>query len=91
MGRMMSGEDGRLPMHVPVVITDGGPWAEHDMACAVCQRRKAIVDVGTSVYQPCSSCQQAGYRLVWKRRWLRPLWKMMPPYRSDVFGSSRSA
>lgn len=52
-----------LDMHVPVVITDGGPWAVHDVACPVCRCRKAILVVETGVFLPCGACQRAGWSL----------------------------
>ena len=52
-----------LPIHPPIIISDGGPWATHDMACAVCHKYKAVIDVGTGVFSPCWKCQEDGWRL----------------------------
>lgn len=58
----------------PQVWTDGGPWAEHDQACAVCSRNPAVLQLWDGVYQPCWSCQSQGWELkrrrwrVWRRR-----------------------
>lgn len=53
-----------LLIHLPIVRTDGGPWAHHDMACAVCRVNHAIIDVGTGRFGPCDSCHGDGWRLV---------------------------
>lgn len=61
-----------IEMHDPVVYTDGGPWAEHDMACAVCQDYKAVLDIGTARFHPCWVCQRKGWQLTnRRRRWWR--------------------
>lgn len=58
----------------PTVITDGGPWATHDQACAVCSERPAILQLWDGVYQPCGVCAMDGWELkrrkwrVWRRR-----------------------
>jgi hypothetical protein len=66
----MSGET--LPVHVPKVITDGGPWAIHDQACAVCSTNAAVLDFNVGMYQPCWACQDQGFTLMFKpRRWFR--------------------
>lgn len=66
----------RLPTHVPTVITDGGPWAEHDQACAVCSTNAAVIDLNVGMYQPCWSCQGQGFALMFRRSrwraWRRP-------------------
>lgn len=61
-----------LPMHEPVIRTDGGPWAEHDQACAVCGERKAVLDLGNGIFDPCWDCQTRGWRLTIRRRWRTP-------------------
>ena len=52
----------------PTVITDGGPWAEHDMPCAVCRVRPAVLNLNVGMFEPCWTCQEQGFRLVYKRR-----------------------
>lgn len=52
-----------VEIHRPAIVTDGGPWAMHDMACAVCHDRKAVLDIGTGIFQPCWSCQSSGWTL----------------------------
>lgn len=53
-----------LPMHVPTVHTDGGPWAIHDYACPVCGQDYAVLVLHSGKFQPCWSCQKDGYRTV---------------------------
>jgi hypothetical protein len=53
----------RLPMHTPVVDTDGGPWAEHDMACPVCWENKAMLNLHNGVFFPCDSCREKGWEI----------------------------
>jgi hypothetical protein len=65
-------------MHKPRILTDGGPFAEHDHACAVCSLRKSVLDISNYVFQPCWQCQKDGWvivkrrqngkRIHWKRR-----------------------
>lgn len=76
-------------LHQPVVITDGGPWAEHDHACAVCSARHSVLDLNTGMFQPCWGCQQDGWYLVRSkplRRWLlsRPVLRHQRPRVSSV-------
>lgn len=57
----------------PTIDTDGGPWATHDMACAVCRKEHAVLDLGTGIFRPCWTCQEKGWRLAkpgWFARWL---------------------
>lgn len=58
------------PLEV-TVVSDGGPWAVHDMPCAVCGEHKAILDLNQGVFQPCAACRHAGWQLVRTpaRRW----------------------
>lgn len=58
-----------VEMHQPVVITDGGPWAIHDHACSVCSKNKSVLDLNTGIYQPCWTCQRAGWAVIRKSRW----------------------
>lgn len=49
-------------IHHPEIIYHG-PCAEHDMACAVCHFREAVLDCSTGNFQPCWTCQKAGWLL----------------------------
>lgn len=55
-------------LHQPVVITDGGPWAVHDQACAVCSTNKAVLNLNLGVFEPCGECQIRGWQLRKRRR-----------------------
>lgn len=53
---------GTMPeIHEPVIVTDGGPWAEHDQACPVCRMNKAVLDFHYGIFQPCWQCQKIGW------------------------------
>ena len=47
-----------VEIHRPTIVTDGGPWAEHDRACAVCHERKAVLDLNAGVFLPCGICSR---------------------------------
>lgn len=56
----------------PTVITDGGPWAVHDMPCAVLHKtEKAVLDMNANVFQPSWKAQSEGWRLVQARTWFQ--------------------
>jgi len=56
----------------PTVITDGGPWATHNMPCAVLnQTEKAVLDMNSNVFQPSWKAQSEGWRLVHARSWFQ--------------------
>lgn len=65
-----------LPLSQPTIQTDGGPWAEHDMPCAVCRERHAVLILGTGRFAPCWTCQGNGWQLAKRvgrgpfRRWI---------------------
>lgn len=52
-----------------------GPAAEHNMPCAVCGEKHAVLDCNTGVMQPCWTCQAEGYEIRKKNRFglYRPL------------------
>jgi hypothetical protein len=56
------------------VMTDGGPWATHNMPCPVCRDNHALLDLSCGVMKPCRHCREKGYRLVlgetWFQRWI---------------------
>lgn len=62
-----------IPMHQPTIITDGGPWAFHDVACPVCSERKAVLFLNDGTFKPCAECAAKGWELVQfgpvARRW----------------------
>lgn len=54
-----------------VVDTDGGPWADHNMPCAVCRQRAAVLNLNTGRFQPCWGCQEDGWETTRHRGFLR--------------------
>lgn len=58
----------------PTIITDGGPWALHDMPCAVCLVKPAVYDLGNGTFQPCWNCQIYDWQLVKRRKRWWKLW-----------------
>lgn len=65
----------------PLIITDGGPWAIHDQACAVCWEtgEKAVIDVQTRIFLPSWEAQEAGWMLIRPPRWMRRFLKRYQP------------
>ena len=59
----------------PKVTTDGGPWAEHNMPCAVRHDEPAVLDMNTGVFKPSWKAQREGWMLVKVPRWLRRIVK----------------
>lgn len=45
------------------IVTDGGPWAEHNMPCAVCYKQYAVIQLNTWRFHPCWDCQKQGFNL----------------------------
>lgn len=50
------------------IITDGGPWAEHNVACAVCGDKIACLDLNRGIFLPCDACRKKGWNLQKKRK-----------------------
>lgn len=52
-----------------------GHAAEHNMPCAVCGEKHAVLEMPPGVMQPCWSCQDRGYKIRKKGRFgtYRPL------------------
>ena len=46
------------------IHTDGGPWAFHNMPCAVCRKEHAILQLWDGTFQPCWACQKEGYEVI---------------------------
>ena len=51
-----------MELHKPVILTDGGPWAEHDHACSVCHVEKAVLRLDGYTFLPCWKCQEMGWQ-----------------------------
>jgi hypothetical protein len=55
-----------------LVVTDGGPWAKHNMPCPVCQDNHAVLNMNTGVFGPCRVCEKDGWKItkhlsLWQR------------------------
>lgn len=53
------------------VVTDGGPWAKHNMPCPVCAINVAIMNLNEGIFEPCWMCTRDGWQLRKKRWWNR--------------------
>jgi len=40
------------------IITDGGPWAQHNMPCAICHLKHAVYELENGHFHPCWDCQK---------------------------------
>ena len=55
-----------------IVVVMHGPAATHNMPCAVCRDRHAVLDLTIGIMQPCWQCQDRGYRVRFSWwRWMR--------------------
>jgi hypothetical protein len=54
MVEILGGEMKLADIHIK---TDGGPWAEHNMPCAVCGKKHAMLDLETGFFHPCWECR----------------------------------
>ena len=81
----MEAEDGVQPsdcsdLLCPKIFTDGGPWAKHNMPCAVYyENNRAILALGENVFLPSWEAQADGYMLIRPPKWLRKLLKRYVP------------
>jgi hypothetical protein len=58
----------------PTIVTDGGPWADHNMPCAVCHVNHAVLNLDGYAFEPCWTCQIKGWKLTldvkkWWKLW----------------------
>ena len=56
-----------------IIVDDfgGAPAAEHNMPCAICRERKAVLLLDYGRFAPCWECQRRGWRTTRPPRWLR--------------------
>lgn len=52
-----------MPFATQIIVTDGGPWAEHNVVCQICGDRGAVLDLHRGVFRPCDLCTKEGWRL----------------------------
>ena len=67
------------PLLTPTIITDGGPWAKHNMPCAVYTACRAVLELETGIFMPSNEAHRAGWRLVCVPKWLRPWLRRYEP------------
>ena len=46
------------------VVTDGGPWASHNMPCPVCQDNHAVLNLNEGIFGPCRKCEKEGWEII---------------------------
>jgi len=67
----------------PKIVTDGGPWAKHNMPCAVMETQHAVLELETGIFLPSWKAQKDGWMLVKVPKWLRWfLTRYEPPFRA---------
>jgi hypothetical protein len=45
------------------IVTDGGPWAEHNMPCPICWEKSAVLNMSTNRFDACWDCQKEGWHV----------------------------
>jgi hypothetical protein len=55
----------------------GAPVAEHNMPCAVCRSRHAVLVLDKGVFEPCWECQSRGWQLKQRRGALYMIGKIL--------------
>ncbi len=48
---------------------DFGIGFSHNYPCTICRDKKAVLDCGDGIMQPCWECQSLGYRVIKQRLW----------------------
>lgn len=67
-----------LKLLKPKVITDGGPWAHHNMPCAIYNDEHAVLDLNGNVFMPSWKAQKEGWKLIKINNWRHKLlWKLL--------------
>ena len=60
------------------ILTDGGPWADHNYPCPVYREEHAVLDLSTDTFHPSWKAQSEGYMIVKiERLWARRLLKWL--------------
>lgn len=54
------------------VLTDGGPWAQHNFPCPVCKKAFAVMELDGWIFNPCRNCE-SNWKLIDLRK--LPFWK----------------
>jgi hypothetical protein len=74
------------PLEV-TVVTDGGPWAHHNMPCPVCQNNQAVLNMNTGVFGPCRDCEKKGWEIRKRssfKQWFNNLLKERPIWSQET-------
>jgi len=55
----------------------GSPFAEHNMPCAICGVKHAMLELNYGRFQPCCGCQSEGWHAIKIRGWRAWVLKML--------------
>lgn len=55
----------------PTIVTDGGPWAEHNMPCPVLGTEHAVLELETGIFNPSHKARKEGWMLVKVPKWMK--------------------
>ena len=62
----------------PTIVTDGGPWAEHDYPCPVHLDEPAVLHLDTGIFHPSWKADKEGWMLIRvKSKFKRKIIKML--------------
>jgi len=53
------------------IVTDGGPWVEHDYPCPVYSNLNGVYDMDKGIFKPSWVAQKRGWNLVHADTWLK--------------------
>jgi hypothetical protein len=56
-----------------IIVEDHVLFAFHNMPCAVCGHRRAVLMMNTGVFMPCRECAAKGWRITVRRPWWHSL------------------
>jgi hypothetical protein len=60
-----------------ITVENLGPAALHNMPCAVCREKPAVLDLSRGLMEPCWTCQERGWETR-RRRWKWWPWRLPP-------------
>lgn len=61
---MLNFDNGYATPIFDVYIDDaGGMLPEHNVPCAICLKRHAVLDCNSGIFEPCWQCQEEGWQL----------------------------
>lgn len=62
----------------PIIHTDGGPWAEHDMPCPVFVGESAVLNLASGRFQTSHHARECGWRIIRAPKWVWFILKFLP-------------